>query len=74
MNIEKAEAQLVWAKAEEAYLEAKAAYRSGGDRAAYKKAQAKLVAARDDWRNNYRTAPSGPGDATVTFVSNGEVS
>ena len=66
MNVEMAEAQLALAKAEAAYLEAKSAYQDGGDKAPFKKAQARLVAARDTWRNDYRSAPSGPGDAAVS--------
>ena len=55
MNVDKAEALLALAEAEEAFLVEKAAYRKDPKRKpAYKKAEARLVAARDEWRLNWR--------------------
>ena len=76
MKVEKAEAQLVLAKADEAYLEAKLAYQKDAatlanpadseKKPAFVEARDVLVAARNDWRENYRTAPNGDGDGTAT--------
>jgi len=66
MNVATAKAQLSLAETSEEYLEAKAAYQADPEKKpAFLKAQSKLVAARDDWRNNHRTAPSGEGDGTA---------
>jgi len=68
MDVETAKAQLALAETEAAYLEAKSAFQAdqtAAKKKAFKKAQAALVAARDDWRENHRTPPDGPGDGTV---------
>lgn len=66
MNVNKAEAQLALANAEERYLSAKAAYRSDSDeKEAFVEARDDLVNARNDWRLNYRTALAGSGDAVA---------
>lgn len=59
MSVETAEAALTLAKAEQAWLDAK---KSGKKDDKYLKAQAAVIAARDDWRTNHRE--SGPGTAT----------
>ncbi len=67
MNVDKAEAQLVLAKAEVKYLVAKAAYREDIDKKpAFIETRNALCAARDTWRNNYREVPNGPGDAVAS--------
>ena len=53
MSVDQAEAALALAKAEEAWQKAKA---DGKKDAAYKKAQAELVKARDVWRTEFRDA------------------
>ena len=66
MNVEEAEAQLVLAKAGEEYREAKIVFQADPDeKPAFVAARDVLLAARNDWRENYRTAPSGPGDGTA---------
>ena len=66
MDVETAEAQLVLAKAGQEYRKAKAVYRADSDeKPAFVEARDVLLAARNDWRNNYRTAPDGPGDGTA---------
>lgn len=55
MSVAKAEAALALAKAEAAFLEAKLAYQTNPKKkAAYQKATEVLVAARDEWRKNWR--------------------
>ena len=67
MDVEHAEAQLALAKAGDTYRKAKAAYQSDAKKKpAFVKARGALMAARDEWRNNWRTAPDGPGDAAVS--------
>ncbi len=67
MNVATAEAQLALAKAGEKYRAAKVAYQKDAKKKpAFVKAQNVLVAARDDWRNNHRVLPDGPGDAAAT--------
>jgi len=73
MDVKTAKAQLALAEADEAYLAAKTAYhaipreeRTKKQRAAYHKAQQNFAKVRDNWRLNFRTAPSGPGDGTVS--------
>lgn len=67
MNVEQAKAQLTLAEASAKYLAAKAAYQeNAGKKAAFVKTRTALLAARDDWRNNYRTVPTGPGDAAAS--------
>ena len=51
MNVDKAEAQLALTKAEEAWAAAK---KAGKKDAAYKKAEAALIEARNEWRLNWR--------------------
>ena len=66
MDVETAEAQLALAKAGQEYREAKAVYRADPDeKPAFVEARDVLLAARNDWRENYRTAPDGPGDGTA---------
>ncbi len=75
MDVETAEAQLEYARTAEEYRAAKLAYQvdaaeladpaDSEKKPAFVKARDALVAARDDWRNNYRTAPDGPGDGTA---------
>ncbi len=75
MNVETAQAQLGLAEASEAFLAAKLAYQADAKKLdnpadsekkpAFVEARDALVAARNDWRENYRTAPDGPGDGTA---------
>lgn len=66
MNVPEAEAQLALAKTEDKYREAKTAYQADAKKKpAFIKARNALVAARDEWRNNWRTSSDGPGDASV---------
>ncbi len=66
MNVEEAEAQLEYARTAEEYRAAKLAYQVDLEKKpAFVEARDALVAARNDWRNNYRTAPDGPGDGTA---------
>jgi len=51
MSVEQAEAQVALEKAEAAWTEAK---KSGKKDAGYKKAEAAVVAARNEWRNKWR--------------------
>jgi hypothetical protein len=78
MDVKTAKAQLALAEAEEKYLAQKAAYhaiprdeRTDKQKAAFHKAQQDFAKVRDNWRLNFRTAPSGPGDATVSPKSHG---
>lgn len=66
MNVEEAEAVIALDKIEKAWVKAK---QSGKKDPAYFKARDALIEARNDYRINLRTAPSGPGDATVTYES-----
>ena len=76
MDVETAKAQLKTVEAAEKYRAAKAAFQAdvadGADpqkskkRPAFIKARAAHVEATNDWRQNYRTAPAGPGDVTVS--------
>ncbi len=67
MKVETAEAQLALAKAEDQYRKAKIAYQKDAKKKpAFVKARTALVKARNEWRNNWRTAPDGPGDAAVS--------
>ncbi len=75
MDVETAEAQLEYARTAEAFRAAKLAYQvdvaeladpaDSEKKPAFVEARDALVAARNDWRNNYRTAPDGPGDGTA---------
>lgn len=64
MSVEEAEARLALEKVEAAWVKAK---QSGKKDAAYLKAQAALLEARDTYRNNYRTG--GPGTASPAPLS-----
>lgn len=70
MDVKTAKAQLVLAEASEKYLAAKASYQDDPDNTQKKKTLVKtrdvLVTTRDDWRNNHRVVPDGPGDAAVS--------
>ncbi len=76
MDVETAEAQLEYAKTAEEYRAAKLAYQvdaakladpaESEKKPAFVEARDALVAARDDWRINFRTAPDAPGDGTVS--------
>ena len=75
MNVETAQAQLDYATAAEVYRAAKLAYQADAKKLdnpadsekkpAFVEARDVLVAVRNDWRENYRTAPDGPGDGTA---------
>ena len=68
MNVKEAEAQLVEAKAGAAHRAAKEAYREDptkGNKTKKRKTALTLEHARQDWRDNYRKAPDGPGDGTA---------
>jgi len=69
MDVDMAKAQLDLAEAEADLAETKAAFHNDPDdkklRAAFVKSKGRVVEARDEWRNNWRTAPNGPGDATA---------
>jgi len=64
MSVEAAQAALDLAKAEDAWLKAK---KAGKKNAEYEKAQAAVIAARDNYRNNHRMP--GPGSANPNPVS-----
>ena len=76
MDVETAQAQLDYARTAEAYRAAKLAYQvdaaelanpaDSEKKPAFVEARDALLAARNDWRNNYRTAPDGPGDGTAS--------
>ena len=75
MDVETAQAQLDYATTGEKYRAAKTAFQAdvanGADPkkskklSAFVKARTAHVEATDNWRNNYRTAPDGPGDGTA---------
>ncbi len=76
MDVETAQAQLDYAKTGEKYRAAKLAYQvdaaeladpaDSKKKPAFIKARAAHIAATDNWRNNYRVAPDGPGDGTAS--------
>ncbi len=67
MKVETAKAQLALAQAEDKYRKAKIAYQKDAKKKpAFVKTRTALVDARNEWRNNWRTAPDGPGDAAVS--------
>ena len=68
MNVEEAEAQLAFAKAKAKFADAKEAYHAdptAENKPAFRKAQKALVAARNEWRINWRKSPDGPGDGVA---------
>ena len=69
MDVDTAQAQLNVAKAAEKYRAAKIVYQknqTAKNKAAFVKTRTAHVEATNDWRKNYRTAPAGPGDGTVS--------
>jgi hypothetical protein len=67
LDVETAQAQLDYAKSGEKYRAAKLAYREDSKKkAAFVKARTAHVKATNNWRENYRIAPDGEGDASVS--------
>ena len=66
MDVETAQAQLDYAKTGEKYRAAKLAYQKDSKKKpAFVRARNAHVKATNNWRNNHRVAPDGPGDGTV---------
>ncbi len=68
MNVEAAEAHLVYANARVAYLDAKIAFKADADaglKQVFIETRSALIAARDNWRLNYRATSGDIGDAIV---------
>ena len=68
MDVETAKAQLETVEAAEKYRAAKIVYQKDSsmkNKTAFVKARTAHVEATNNWRDNYRTAPDGPGDGTV---------
>jgi len=66
LDVETAKAQLATVEAAEKYRAAKLAYQKDPKKKpAFVKARTAHVEATNNWRNNYRTVPDGPGDGTA---------